>query len=218
MGGGTALGDLVERAELTGETIQVQAPASPVKIPPKSLMMPKAKAKSASRPMPEEVPCAWDDVEDPSIFELIGETEDSHQNIPAGSTDPNPSALEIRVIQMENALARVMDFLEQNHAELRTGECPSLALLSEAGDLSADCHMSESIAPETNRERQLFNRLVNQYSQELQEMYQSVQDADSSSRTLTPPDHVIKGEAPYRKSIFIERGSGDIKAEEDWEE
>ena len=38
-----------------------------------------------------------------------------------------------------------------------------------------------------------------------------------SSRTLAPPDHVIKGESPYRKSIFTARGTGEIKAEEDWE-
>ena len=38
-----------------------------------------------------------------------------------------------------------------------------------------------------------------------------------SSRTMAPPDHVMKGEAPYRKCIFTERGNGDIKAEEEWE-
>ena len=38
-----------------------------------------------------------------------------------------------------------------------------------------------------------------------------------SSRTMAPPDHIMKGEAPYRKCIFTERGNGDIKAEEEWE-
>ena len=38
-----------------------------------------------------------------------------------------------------------------------------------------------------------------------------------SSRTMAPPGHVMKGEAPYRKCIFTERGNGDIKAEEEWE-
>eukprot|EP00435_Cladocopium_sp_Y103_P018074 s4573_g4.t1 len=38
-----------------------------------------------------------------------------------------------------------------------------------------------------------------------------------SSRTLAPPDNMVKGLAPYRRSIFMERGSGEIRAEEEWE-
>ena len=38
-----------------------------------------------------------------------------------------------------------------------------------------------------------------------------------SSRTIAPPDAMIKGEAPWRRAIFTERGSGDIRAEEEWE-
>ena len=38
-----------------------------------------------------------------------------------------------------------------------------------------------------------------------------------SSRTMAPPDNVIRGKAPYRKSMFTERGTGDMKAEEEWE-
>ena len=38
-----------------------------------------------------------------------------------------------------------------------------------------------------------------------------------SSRTLAPPDHILKGMAPIRRSIFTERGSGEIRVEEEWE-
>jgi len=38
-----------------------------------------------------------------------------------------------------------------------------------------------------------------------------------SSRTMAPPNTVVRGEAPFRKSIFSERGTGKLKAEEDWE-
>ena len=38
-----------------------------------------------------------------------------------------------------------------------------------------------------------------------------------SSRTMAPPDHILKGMAPLRRSIFTERGSGEIRVEEEWE-
>ena len=38
-----------------------------------------------------------------------------------------------------------------------------------------------------------------------------------SSRTLAPPEHLQKGVAPLRRSVFIERGTGEIRAEDDWE-
>ena len=38
-----------------------------------------------------------------------------------------------------------------------------------------------------------------------------------SSRTIAPPDALLKGEAPWRRAIFTERGSGNIRAEEEWE-
>ena len=38
-----------------------------------------------------------------------------------------------------------------------------------------------------------------------------------TNRTLAPPENVSKGEAPYRRSIFIERSTGMMKAEDDWE-
>eukprot|EP00435_Cladocopium_sp_Y103_P009870 s2832_g2.t1 len=39
-----------------------------------------------------------------------------------------------------------------------------------------------------------------------------------TNRTLGPPDNLIKGEAPYRRCIFVERNTGKIKADEAWEE
>ena len=38
-----------------------------------------------------------------------------------------------------------------------------------------------------------------------------------TNRTLAPPENVSKGEATYRRSIFIERSTGMMKAEDDWE-
>lgn len=38
-----------------------------------------------------------------------------------------------------------------------------------------------------------------------------------SSRTLTPPDDLVKGEAPFRKSVFTLRNENVIKTETEWE-
>eukprot|EP00435_Cladocopium_sp_Y103_P013529 s1772_g3.t1 len=38
-----------------------------------------------------------------------------------------------------------------------------------------------------------------------------------ASRTLAPPEHLVKGVAPYRRCIFTEMGTGEIRAESDWE-
>ena len=38
-----------------------------------------------------------------------------------------------------------------------------------------------------------------------------------TNRTLPPPNHIQKGEAPWRRSIFTERGTQVMKAEEEWE-
>ena len=38
-----------------------------------------------------------------------------------------------------------------------------------------------------------------------------------TNRTLAPPENIMKGEAPYRRSIFIERSTGVMKAEDEWE-
>ena len=45
----------------------------------------------------------------------------------------------------------------------------------------------------------------------------SIRGCRGSSRTIAPPDALLKGEAPWRRAIFTERGSGDIRAEEEWE-
>ena len=44
-----------------------------------------------------------------------------------------------------------------------------------------------------------------------------VRGCRGSSRTIAPPETLIKGEAPWRRAIFTERGSGNIRAEEEWE-
>ena len=44
-----------------------------------------------------------------------------------------------------------------------------------------------------------------------------VRGCRGSSRTIAPPDILMKGEAPWRRSIYMERGTGQIRAEEEWE-
>ena len=56
--------------------------------------------------------------------------------------------------------------------ELRDPECPSVQASREAGDPSADCMISEDMSPETNREKQMFRRLVSQYTTELDAIIQ----------------------------------------------
>ena len=48
------------------------------------------------------------------------------------------------------------------------------------------------------------------------EVLQQVQEL-IPSRTLAPPDCLLKGMAPYRRCVFSERGTGELRAEEDWE-
>ena len=45
----------------------------------------------------------------------------------------------------------------------------------------------------------------------------SVVACRGASRTVAPPEHVLKGMAPFRRCIYTERGSGEIRAEDDWE-
>ena len=61
--------------------------------------------------------------------------------------------------------------------------CPSLAAMQEAGDLSAGCHhVHESpMTPESNQERIRFQKLVQQYTPELQDVAHS-HSQDSSTR------------------------------------
>lgn len=108
----------VERAELTGQRIAVIEPGEAMQAPPRSLMMPKAKVRPNHQQKRQEMPapCPWEEEpEDASIFELILEGTMPPYQPPQAENPPN-TALEMRVINMENALARVIEFLEQNHA------------------------------------------------------------------------------------------------------
>ena len=55
--------------------------------------------------------------------------------------------------------------------QLRAGprsECPSETWITAAGDVSADCHITEGCEAHSNAERSRFHKLVRQYEQELQ--------------------------------------------------
>lgn len=112
----------VERAELTGTKVPVsENPVSqPTQSPEqqvinRSKMMARAKAKAMMRPVVTASPDPWIEEEDPIMYELITDPgEPSHHVIE--EQVPGASQLEMRVINMENALARVMEFLEQQHA------------------------------------------------------------------------------------------------------
>ena len=107
----------VEKAELTKQKIPVVDNVEAPKKIPQTHQIPKikAKAKGRSSARTEETPCPWDDVEDPSIFEMI-DAEEIEEVPVLEPLWPNTSQLEARVANMENALSRVMEFLEQNHA------------------------------------------------------------------------------------------------------
>ena len=66
----------VERAELMDQKIPVTDKGEVPKKPPQSLVAMKAKAKGQSSTTAEDTPCPWDDVEDPSIFEMINVEDD----------------------------------------------------------------------------------------------------------------------------------------------
>lgn len=109
----------VERAELMGEKIPVKAQSEPTRDPPRTLMMPKAKARPQVQQEHQDTPTmsSWEEeIEtiDGTRFEMISEGTMPPYQPP--QEEPVPTALEMRVINMENALARVMDFLEQQHA------------------------------------------------------------------------------------------------------
>lgn len=112
----------VERAELTGTKIPVteKSEGYPTISPEqqvinRSRMMARAKAKAMSRHVTPIESDLWNEEEDPLMYELISNPVETAGPV-AEEPIPCPSQLEMRVINMENALARVMDFLEQNHA------------------------------------------------------------------------------------------------------
>ena len=62
-----------------------------------------------------------------------------------------------------------------SHGAVRASECPSVQALIAAGDPSVECFSTTTVSetPETNQERQLFNKLVHQYPQELEHIYKN---------------------------------------------
>ena len=106
-----------DTSESSGET---------TKDPPRTLMMPKAKARPHVQQEHPEMPAthSWEEdigICDGTRFEMVSEGTMPPYQPP--QEEPVQTALEMRVINMENALARVMDFLEQQHA---AREDPSL--------------------------------------------------------------------------------------------
>ena len=112
----------VERAELTGTKIPVtdqsegyQKSSAEQQVINRSRMIAKAKAKASIRPMPHIETDPWTVDEDPTAYELI--TDPGEPSNPVLEEHiPDVSQIEMRVINMENALARVMEFLEQQHS------------------------------------------------------------------------------------------------------
>ena len=64
-------------------------------------------------------------------------------------------------------------------------ECPSLAFIQEAGDVSAECLYSADFTPECHQERKRFWGLVRQYTKELNEYVHDSQDRKTFSPKLT---------------------------------
>ena len=64
-------------------------------------------------------------------------------------------------------------------------ECPSLAFIQDAGDVSADCHYSGDFHSEHHHERKRFWKLIQQYTKELSECIQDSQDRETFPPKLT---------------------------------
>ena len=73
---------------------------------------------------------------------------------------------------------------DHGHPTVRDQECPSLAAQTFAGDVSAECFASETQqeTPETNHERKLFNKFVQQYTTELSQIQNNNQQSWLPSR------------------------------------
>ena len=163
----------VERAELSG----TQVPVINLKDIERVMNIPgtsdtkvthapvlKAKAKSQAQiPSPTSV---WDDEEDPRLFEDLTE--------PQVSETPRISSFKNRMAGLENAVTSIMQHLETMASEasraVKSLECPNVLASHVAGDPSADCHYSHDVStsPQTSEERIKFQKLVQQFSQELQ--------------------------------------------------
>ena len=111
----------VERAELTQQAIPVTNPTPKTKMPAtvatKSRAMPKGyavpKCKAMTRPTAiQEDSLAYDYDLDPENFEVIPDLENvASQNLPE-EDNPNVLAMQQRLYQMENVMARVIQHLE----------------------------------------------------------------------------------------------------------
>eukprot|EP00435_Cladocopium_sp_Y103_P039205 s1270_g10.t1 len=100
----------VERCELTGAKAPSGSAVAPV-AGAASKACPKAKAMTA--PPVAEVPITvWDDEEDQDLFEVVPENEPTAQ-IESVVPVTSVSHLETRMLHMENALARVINYIEQ---------------------------------------------------------------------------------------------------------
>ena len=68
--------------------------------------------------------------------------------------------------------------------QLREPDCPSLAARITAGDVSSDCLVTETSAPETNQERMIFNKLVHRYTQELEDVIRNSTGVNNKQKSL----------------------------------
>ena len=103
----------VERAKMEDQTIPLTSAENPPKISyaqnsPQSYAMPKTKAAAKARPTPDP----WVNAETESHFEFLTELEDVVTQENPALTDPHVINLEQRIYQMENALFRVINFIE----------------------------------------------------------------------------------------------------------
>ena len=67
--------------------------------------------------------------------------------------------------------------------------------------------------------RSLDNQEVHQKIQNLipEKEIMSIVACRGASRTIAPPENILRGMAPLRRCIYTERGTGEIRAEEEWE-
>ena len=103
--------------------------------------------------------------------DVIEELEDeSFEVLPLETEkDAEIQCLQARMLNIENALQQVIQQSRFPSRESRAVD-PDWAFqtILDAGDVSFECNLDSS--PESNRERQRFLKLVNQYQQELRDI------------------------------------------------
>ena len=113
-------------------------------------------------------------------FEIV-----QNEEILEEPTHPEIGHLESRMLNLENALSRVIQHLEvlSTQPQNTTGGSidPDWDLLEEAGDLSADCFVNNDSVDHINHERKYFQSLVCNITQELEQCLKE------HSRLLTRP-------------------------------